>query len=1224
MKIVKLLMFSAFMLAAFIGLGSTASAQNVTVNPGGGSYADLTSAFNAINAGTHTGAVTVDIIGNTTETATATLNASGSGTASYTSVLIAPVGGARTVSGTITGAIIKLNGADNVTIDGRIGGTGRNLTVSNGSTATASAVIWVSSTGVGAGATNNVIRNLEIAGGGTSANALNTYGVIISGPAITQTSAGADNDGNQVLFNQILGVRYGILTRGESATNLNQGTFIDSNIVGPAAFGPQQIGKVGILVQFESIAVITGNTVQSVGGTLATTTAGADRVGIGLGGESWGATPAVTTNIGLIVTGNTIRDIVEERTFSSVGLYLGTTNGGNPTSNLVANNFVYNVRANGTGGDQGVGIGVGGGNGDTVVFNSVSMTGDMDPGTATNAAVHSVGVRIAAAPSNLTFRNNIVYVDVTSNTAMLRHFAIVAPSAAFVWGTGGASNNVYYIGAGNAQMAFGGIGTAVPYTVVPDLATWQTTFTPNQDSGSRVGNPQFIDPTFNLHINPALPSPVSNNGTPIAGVTVDIDGDTRNATTPDIGADEGTFTALPPNDIGAVSINVPVPNSTVQTGTSVTPQATFVNAGTATQTNVSVRFTISGPGGYTYTNNQTIATLAPGDSATVTFAAAPVLASAGSYTMAATVLTADSNAANDNVAGSFSAVEPLNGSYNVGVGGTFTSLTNAGGLFESLNLVGVSGNVTINITTDLLAETGAVFLNQFAGTGTVTIKPSGAARVIESSTNTPVSLIRFNGADNVTIDGSLNGGTDRSLTIRHGSTAGTVIWMASAGAGNGVNNITIKNTVISGKVGFAAIAGILSGSGVTLGLSGEAPHNNNTVTNNEIYRVQNSMYVRGNDTSFDQNWSITKNTFSSNTTADKNSFRGILFGNSQNAIVDDNTVEALQSGPTSTAAMNGIQVAFAVNGGSVSRNRVKDIKNVSATGTGAFGITVSNSSTAANLTIANNFVSDVAAMGSATVTSNGHGINITAGGGYKIYFNSVNLTTNQTNTGTTAALFIGAAVTTAGAIDLRNNILANTQTTGSRFSVFVNTPATNSVFGTINYNNYFSTGNVGSLSGVRATLVDWQTATGQDGLSKAVDPQFVSPTDLHIQPTSPMIAAGTAIAGITTDFDEQTRDAVPEIGADELVGGVTTATISGRITTSTGRGILNAKMTLSGGAGATFRSVLSTSFGYYKFEGVATGQTYTVTINSKRYTFTPNSQQITVNENTTVNFTAVQ
>ncbi len=87
-----------------------ANAQNVTVNPGAGSYPTLKDAFDAINAGTHTGAVTVNLVGNTTETLSASLNASGTGAASYTSIVISPSGGAaRTISGAITGNLINLN-----------------------------------------------------------------------------------------------------------------------------------------------------------------------------------------------------------------------------------------------------------------------------------------------------------------------------------------------------------------------------------------------------------------------------------------------------------------------------------------------------------------------------------------------------------------------------------------------------------------------------------------------------------------------------------------------------------------------------------------------------------------------------------------------------------------------------------------------------------------------------------------------------------------------------------------------------------------------------------------------------------------------------------------------------------------------------------------------------------------------------------------------------------
>ncbi|HMT08267.1 MAG TPA: carboxypeptidase regulatory-like domain-containing protein, partial [Pyrinomonadaceae bacterium] len=64
------------------------------------------------------------------------------------------------------------------------------------------------------------------------------------------------------------------------------------------------------------------------------------------------------------------------------------------------------------------------------------------------------------------------------------------------------------------------------------------------------------------------------------------------------------------------------------------------------------------------------------------------------------------------------------------------------------------------------------------------------------------------------------------------------------------------------------------------------------------------------------------------------------------------------------------------------------------------------------------------------------------------------------------------------------------------------------------------------------------------------------------------------------------------------------ASISGRVTSADGRAIGRAVVIVSDGAGNT-RSVLSSSFGYYTFDELAVGQTYTVTVQSKRYTFTP-------------------
>lgn len=53
------------------------------------------------------------------------------------------------------------------------------------------------------------------------------------------------------------------------------------------------------------------------------------------------------------------------------------------------------------------------------------------------------------------------------------------------------------------------------------------------------------------------------------------------------------------------------------------------------------------------------------------------------------------------------------GNYTVGTlgGEDYISLTNSGGIFEAINTVGLSGNITILITSDLLTESGTLALN---------------------------------------------------------------------------------------------------------------------------------------------------------------------------------------------------------------------------------------------------------------------------------------------------------------------------------------------------------------------------------------------------------------------------------------------------------------------------------------------------------------------------------
>ncbi|MEJ7848844.1 MAG: carboxypeptidase-like regulatory domain-containing protein [Pyrinomonadaceae bacterium] len=82
------------------------------------------------------------------------------------------------------------------------------------------------------------------------------------------------------------------------------------------------------------------------------------------------------------------------------------------------------------------------------------------------------------------------------------------------------------------------------------------------------------------------------------------------------------------------------------------------------------------------------------------------------------------------------------------------------------------------------------------------------------------------------------------------------------------------------------------------------------------------------------------------------------------------------------------------------------------------------------------------------------------------------------------------------------------------------------------------------------------------------------------------------------------------------------ASITGRVRTSTGAGVNGAKVTLSGGT-ASAASVLTNAFGYFTFPAVESGQTYVVSVSSKRYTFVEPVQVI--NENVAgVDFQSLQ
>ncbi len=80
--------------------------------------------------------------------------------------------------------------------------------------------------------------------------------------------------------------------------------------------------------------------------------------------------------------------------------------------------------------------------------------------------------------------------------------------------------------------------------------------------------------------------------------------------------------------------------------------------------------------------------------------------------------------------------------------------------------------------------------------------------------------------------------------------------------------------------------------------------------------------------------------------------------------------------------------------------------------------------------------------------------------------------------------------------------------------------------------------------------------------------------------------------------------------------------ISGRVMTPSGLGLRNASVILIDAQGIR-RTATTSSFGVYQFDNVATGQTYTLSVASKRYRFSPRIQAV-ISQLTDFDFTGLE
>ncbi len=1188
MKNLRVFLFIFSFCSTFIA-NSQISVTATAGDLGPTAYTTISAAFTAINAGTHQGDILISITGNTTEAATPTALLKSSSPSSYSSVIIRPTGGNWIINSaaapTASRGIIELNGADNVTIDGDDPDTpgSRNLTIQS-VTATTIGIACVrlasnSTTGTD-GADNNTIKNCILIGSRSSSTSTTVnYGIAFSNS--TSITAGAYSSVNTKVENNVITrCWHGVYVNGESTTYPNTGTQILRNIIGTPESGvfddATTVGFRGIYLDYTAIsgtgALIQGNDIR-----VGVTTTGYTNTVAGI--------EVQTGNFGITIDKNNIHDVNQPQTggYGAHGIYVtGSTNN---TSSTISNNFirdckmvVYQTSATSSFIPCGLFFTAGATNvnfiNNTVVMNNQLGTGTNFSSFCVNSSVNGVTFS--------KFNNNILVNNATSTSAYCFYVSNTASIS-----SANVNNNNYYSSGGNIGYYSGSARTT--------LSNWQSATT--KDNLSFNSNPSFVN-TTDLHLNYGpLASLFESTGAPVGttNVTSDFDGDTRpgpsgsvngGGTNPDIGADE--FDGGPPVSMMYFSSTVDQITGSAYAGgiNQAIIRINVVTSGTVIPLNLT-SLTVNANGTTNIADINAASAKVYYTGASTTFSTSTLFGSAmptiADFTVTGTQLLTEGNnyfwlaydiapgASTGNtidgecnsitLGGTFSPtvtaptgnktiVGPLNGTYLVGTGQTspnFTTLTEA---INDLNGRGVSGPVIFNLMDANYAgsEVFPLTINQVTGastTNTVTFKPMTTSTI--SGSVASAALIKLNGADYITFDGSNSGGNDRSFTIVNSSTtAPTVISVVSLGTGLGGINNTIKNCNLSTGVAASLGYGISIG-GNTPGTAGD-DNDYTTIQNNSISIAPIGIYATASATGVNDNLNIIGNTVTYNGAL---ASIGIQVGQAVNCSISQNTIDEQTSASQSPTAIS-LETGFLNS--SVTRNNITKAMTTATGGYGGRGITVGTGSASSNLTIANNFISGINGSnwtGFSNSSSMGIGIGMigssstitTVAGGINIYHNSVNLYGDYQGTSTTtnkitAALYVGTGATS---LDVKNNIFANSlnnpNAVASAYAIY--SAAANTAFTSIDFNDYFVSGAQGVLGFIgsnRTDLAGIIAGFGQNSSSTNSDPKFISNSDLHINTSLATIVEGkgTPLASVTADIDNDIRNPLtPDLGADE-------------------------------------------------------------------------------------------
>ena len=672
----------------------------------------------------------------------------------------------------------------------------------------------------------NTISNITIAGSSGSAGISNLYGIAFS----SGSSAAGEIKNNNIFSitnnysgsaaSQVVGIQIpttpnAFTITGNTIYSLSSAATHISTASLAAAIGISYTSSIS------SGHIISNNTIHSL-------SAGAAAVAANVIGIFY--SPALSGSGS--IDGNSIHSLslnTSSASGSINGIYL------NQGTVTVSNNMVR-LGINAAGSSLTVGYVINGIN-EIATLNNFYSNSVYIGGTGVASSTSPTYALLSAGTGTRAIQNNIFWNARSNAAGTAKHYAIRYASAT---GLTSSYNDLLANGIGAVLGNIGGTDNST-------LSALST--------NSISSDPMFINATGNaasvdLHIQP------SPTATPIEGVGVatpaliDFDGQTRTSfTAEDIGADAGNFTPIdltPPsivytpfsavcNTVTTYNVSATItdsgPGSSVNTASLTKPRLyfkKFTDANTLAgwkfveATNAVSPYTFdidfSLIGGVNPGNNIQYFIVAQDQGVNVPTPNVGI--NSGTFTAAPSSVALTSAAF--PIGGTINSfiVSPCSGTITVGTGGNYLTLTNAGGVFEAINATTLTGNLTVNIISNITTEDGTNALNQFVAPNTVTIQSDGTAWTISGSySGAALGLFRLNGADRVIFNGGTT--TQRMLTFRNTNTSAqnATFVLANDASSNQLNNLIIEG----GATSTFASGVVLIGSGTAIG------NDNNTI-----------------------------------------------------------------------------------------------------------------------------------------------------------------------------------------------------------------------------------------------------------------------------------------------------------------------------------------------------------------------------------------------------------